>query len=51
LTIEASGEFIVCCSASALRQLKLQLLLRLLEQTGDVLRAEKVEDRALLQSG
>ena len=33
----------------ALRELRLQLLPRLTEQTGDVLRAKQVEDRALLQ--
>jgi hypothetical protein len=48
LTIAASGEFIVFCSAARWANCKLQLLLRLLEQTGDVLRAEEVENRALL---
>jgi hypothetical protein len=51
LTITARGEFIVLCSPARWASCKLQLLLRLLEQAGDVLRAEKVEDRALLGQG
>jgi hypothetical protein len=51
LTITASGEFIVFCSAARWAKLQLQLLLRLLEQAGDVLRAEKIENAALLGQG